>query len=85
MSDKGKLAIIGYKKEMTSMSGKWLPDSITNKINITKYWLGGFIDAEATFSTNKYVPRFKLENHIKELELYNKIKIFFKVVLRERS
>jgi hypothetical protein len=25
------------------------------------------------------VPRFKLENHIKELELYNKIKEFFKV------
>jgi hypothetical protein len=25
------------------------------------------------------VPRFKLENHIKELELYNKIKEFLKV------
>lgn len=25
------------------------------------------------------MPRFKLENHIKELELYNKIKEFFKV------
>ena len=33
----------------------------------------------AIFSTNKYVPRFKLENHIKELELYNKIKEFFGV------
>lgn len=79
LSEKGKLAIIGYKKEMSSMSGKWIPDSIINKIKITKYWLVGFIDAEATFSTNKYVVRFKLENHIKELELYNKIKEFFKV------
>ena len=31
---------------------------------------------DGTFSTNKFVPRFKLENHIKELELYNKIKEF---------
>ena len=64
---------------MQSMSGKWIPCSINNQINITKYWLAGFIDAEGTFSTNKYVPRFKLENHIKELELYNKIREFFNV------
>jgi len=79
LSDKGKLDIIAYQKEMQSMSGKWIPSSINNKIKITRYWLAGFIDAEATFSTNKYVPRFKLENHIKELELYNKIKEFFNV------
>ena len=79
LTDKGKLEIIGYKKEMQGMTDKWIPSTINNKINITKYWLAGFIDAEATFSTNKYVPRFKLENHIKELELYNKIKEFFKV------
>lgn len=30
--------------------------------------------------TNKFVTRFKLENHIKELELYNKIKEFIKAV-----
>ena len=39
-------------------------------------FLVGFIDGDGTFSTNKFVPRFKLENHIKELELYNKIKEF---------
>jgi hypothetical protein len=39
--------------------------------------LSGFIDAEGCFSTNKYIPRFKIENHIKELELYNKIREFF--------
>ena len=49
------------------------------KINITKYWLAGFIDAEATFSTNRYVPRFKLENHIRELELYRSIRNFLGV------
>jgi heme/copper-type cytochrome/quinol oxidase subunit 3 len=79
LSDKGKLDIIAYQKKMQSMSGKWMPSSINNKIKITRYWLAGFIDAEASFSTNKYVPRFKLENHIKELELYNKIKEFFNV------
>lgn len=78
-TDKGKLIIINCRKEMQNMSGKWVPGSITNKINITKYWLSGFIDGEGTFSYNKYVPRFKLENHMKELELYNKIKEFMSV------
>lgn len=73
LTDNGKLIIINCQKEMQNMSGKWIPKSISDKINITKYWLVGFIDGEGTFSTNKYVPRFRLENHIKELELYNKI------------
>jgi len=77
--DKGKLEIIKYQKEMQNMSGKWIPSSISNNINITKYWLVGFIDGDGTFSTNKYVPKFKLENHIKELELYNKIREFLKI------
>ena len=76
--DKGKLEIIKYQKEMKNMSGKWIPSSNKN-INVTKHWLAGCVDAEGTFSTNKYVPRFKLENHVKELELYNKIKEFIGV------
>ena len=76
LSDKGKLEIIKYKKEMNDMSGKWIPSSINSKIKITKFWLAGFIDGDGSFSTNKFVPRFKLENHIKELELFNKIREF---------
>lgn len=76
LSDANKLEIIKLQKEMQNMSGKWIPNSISDKIQITKFWLAGFIDGEATFSTNKYIPRFKLENHIKELELYNKIREF---------
>ena len=76
LSETSKLEIIKLKKEMSDMSGKWIPSSINDKIIITKFWLAGFIDGEATFSTNKYIPRFKLENNIKELELYNKIREF---------
>ncbi len=79
LSDNGKLEIIKSKKEMSDMSDKWIPSSINSKIKITKFWLAGFIDGEGSFSTNKYVPRFKLENHIKELELFNKIKEFLGV------
>lgn len=79
LTSEGKLAIIDYRQKMQNLTGKWIPGSINSKIKITKYWLAGFIDGEGTFSTNKYVPRFKLENHFKELELYNKIREFIGV------
>lgn len=79
LSANGKLDIIKYKKEMQNMSGTWVPSFLNSKIKITKFWLAGLIDGEGSFSTNKYVPRFKLENHVKELELYNKIKEFLNV------
>nr|YP_009370187.1 cytochrome c oxidase subunit III [Bryoria tenuis]ARO90291.1 cytochrome c oxidase subunit III [Bryoria tenuis] len=74
LSNTGKLVIIQCKKEINNMFGKWIPSPFNSKI--TKFWLAGFIDGHGTFSTNKFVPRFKLENHIKELELYNNIKKF---------
>ena len=79
LTDKGKLDIIGYKKVMQSMTGKWIPSTINNKIHITKHWLAGFIDGVGEFSTFRNIPRFKLESHIIELELYNKIKEFLGV------
>ncbi len=77
--DNGKLEIINLEREMQNMSGRWVPSSINSKINITKHWLAGFIEGDGSFSYNKYVPRFRLENHYKELELYNKIKEFLTV------
>jgi len=79
LSANGKLDIIKYKKEMSNMTDKWIPNTINSKIKITNNWLVGFIDGEGSFSTNKYVPRFKLENHIKELDLYKKINEFLNV------
>ena len=79
LSDEGKSIIIDCQKEMQNMSNKWLPEPRYNEIKVTKNWLIGFIDGEGSFSYNKYVPRFRLENHYKELELYNKIKEFIGV------
>jgi hypothetical protein len=77
--DNGKFEIINLQKQMQKLSGKWIPESINSNINITECWLAGFIDGEGCFSTNKYVPRFKLENHYKEFELYRKIREYLTV------
>jgi hypothetical protein len=37
LTEAGKLDIISYKKEMQSMTGKWIPSSINNQIKITKH------------------------------------------------
>ena len=40
---------------------------------INKYWLIGFTEGDATFSSNNLKPKIKYENHIKELELFKSI------------
>lgn len=47
-------------------------------LEINKYWLGGFVDGDATFSANLNRPRFKFENHVKELPLFTAIVKYFK-------
>ena len=75
LTPNGKKDIIKYYIEMKNMDYRSIP-SCDNKI--TDYWLGGFTDGDATFSTNKLTPRLKFENHVKELELLSKIQEYLK-------
>ena len=50
-----------------------------NNLPLTKHWLGGFTDGDASFSIFNVKPRLKFENHIKELELFNRIKEFLDI------
>jgi len=52
---------------------------LNNNIHLTIRWLGGFTDGYASFSIFKYKPRLKFENHLKELELFNRIKDFLNI------
>lgn len=70
LSPKGKKDIIKYYIEMKNKDYRSRPGC---DIKITDYWLGGFTDGDATFSTNKLTPRLKFENHVKQLELFYKI------------
>ena len=66
----GKLAIIKLFFKM-----KEPVVSKSEGIIITDQWFAGFVDGDGCFSfTSSTGPRFKLENHIKEYELYIKIK-----------
>ena len=46
-----------------------------NNSSLTLSWLGGFTDGDSTFSISNYKPRLKFENHEKELELFQRIKV----------
>jgi hypothetical protein len=52
---------------------------LNNNTHLTIHWLGGFTDGDASFSIFNYKPRLKFENHIKELELFNRIKDFLNI------
>lgn len=72
LTSKGKLEIIKLYHEIKN------PTIFLNpKIEINKYWLGGFVDGDATFSAGKMRPRFKFENHVKELPLFKTILEYF--------
>lgn len=58
LSANGILDIFKFNKDMQNISGICVASSLNNII--TKFWLAGFIDGKGSFSTNKYVPRFKL-------------------------
>lgn len=73
LSSEGKLKIIKFFYE-----NKEEHFSIKSDLPLSDYWLGGFVDGDATFSTSRNTPRLKFENKINELELLKKIKIYLK-------
>jgi hypothetical protein len=54
----------------------------TFEIVINKYWLGGFVDGDASFSVSVNNPRLKFENHIKELPLFKSIAKYFNILAK---
>lgn len=68
LTNQGKSAMIKLFYEM-----KKPVVSNSKGIIITDQWFAGFVDGDGCFSFSQ-TPRLKLENHIKEFELYIKIK-----------
>ena len=85
LSKEGKLEMIKFYHEMKNPY--LAPPALAlrtkqgefNNSPLTKHWLGGFTDGDASFSIFNYKPRLRFENHIKELELFNRIKDFFNI------
>jgi hypothetical protein len=75
LTSNGKLNMISLHK---AIKGNYLAPSseVLSLSNFTLHWLGGFTDGDGSFSISNYKPRLKYENHIKELELFKKIKMF---------
>lgn len=71
LTEAGKLCLFQYYNEM-----KETPRTTPPKINITKYWLGGFVDGDASFTIHKSGLKLAFENHLKEIELFSEIKKF---------
>ena len=69
---RGRNEIIKYYQEIKNPS-----PNVERAIVINKYWLAGFVDGDATFSVRNNRPRFKFENHVKELPLFKAIIEYF--------
>jgi Cytochrome c oxidase subunit III/LAGLIDADG endonuclease len=76
LSKEGKLEMIKFYHEMKN---PYLAPKEPYNSPLTIHWLGGFTDGDASFSIFNYKPRLRFENHIKELELFNRIKDFFNI------
>nr|YP_010846157.1 LAGLIDADG homing endonuclease [Cyathus stercoreus]WEV87344.1 LAGLIDADG homing endonuclease [Cyathus stercoreus] len=75
LSTEGKLEMISLYKQI-KLSYLAPSSKIFNNAPLTLNWLGGFTDGDSTFSISNYKPRLKFENHIKELELFKRIKSY---------
>ena len=75
----GRLKIIKFYHEIKnpSLSSPYGTEDQSKNIKISNYWLGGFVDGDATFSYGHNRPRFKFENHVKEYPLFKSIMEYF--------
>jgi hypothetical protein len=78
LSPEGKLLIIEYYNDIRKSVLAPSSEEFKNRI-LSKFWLGGFTDGDASFSVSNYKPRLKFENHIKEIFLFNRIKKFLNI------
>jgi hypothetical protein len=71
----GKIDILQYYNHMKFINKN---SKARENMIIDKYWLIGFTEGDATFSSNKLKPKIKYENQIKELELFKSILNYLK-------
>jgi hypothetical protein len=71
LTTEGKLEIMKIRVALTEYFNT---PQLSNPTYITLYWLLGFIEGEASFSTSNLQPRLKFENSIVEENLYKLIK-----------
>jgi len=72
---KGRIDILQYYHDMKLINQN---SKARDNMIIDEYWLIGFTEGDATFSSNKLKPKIKYENHIKELELFKSILNYLK-------
>jgi hypothetical protein len=88
LTDRGKKSIIKYYLKIKNTNSylndlsllSW--DRVEKNYPIgyiNKYWLGGFVDGEGSFSARLNRPVFKFENDIKEMVLFKALITYFKV------
>ena len=75
LTDRGRNEIIKFYQEIKNPSIYLEASPALSHLN--KYWLGGFVDGDASFSARLNRPVFKFENHVKELPLFRAIVDYF--------
>lgn len=75
LTDSGRNEIIKFYHEIKNPSIYLEASPALSHLN--KYWLGGFVDGDASFSARLNRPVFKFENHVKELPLFRVIEDYF--------
>jgi hypothetical protein len=75
LSPEGKKEMFKLYKDMkTPYLAPAVQSKEVNNLPLTVNWLGGFTDGDSTFSILNFKPRLKYENHIKEMNLFDRIK-----------